>query len=217
MAATLAVCALRGDSDESTVDSVVRTLIAQLMIGSDELALEASKTMLGYCSTMVGFVEGLVRGDATLALTAALVAPDRSVELDRRASQLLENLAVKSAAARAALAEKASFLPAMLAVLAPRDAQVAMTLTNVFTIISGRARHAAPGAAATVPSSDSSSGPSSAGNRSRDSACVICGKHAGEPGVAKLQSCARCHSARYCSTACQRADWPAHKAACRHA
>ncbi|KAH9924940.1 hypothetical protein B0H21DRAFT_826677 [Amylocystis lapponica] len=32
---------------------------------------------------------------------------------------------------------------------------------------------------------------------------------------AALKICAKCHSARYCSTACQRAHWPAHKRTCQ--
>ncbi|OSC99312.1 hypothetical protein PYCCODRAFT_1460866 [Trametes coccinea BRFM310] len=38
--------------------------------------------------------------------------------------------------------------------------------------------------------------------------CAICGKPA-------LQRCGQCQSASYCGTACQRVDWPAHKASCR--
>ncbi|KAM5546031.1 hypothetical protein V8D89_000157 [Ganoderma adspersum] len=38
--------------------------------------------------------------------------------------------------------------------------------------------------------------------------CAVCGKRA-------ASRCAGCHSVSYCGQVCQRADWPAHKAACR--
>jgi hypothetical protein len=43
-------------------------------------------------------------------------------------------------------------------------------------------------------------------------ACAACGAQ-GE-GV-ELQLCSGCHAVRYCSPACQHADWKAHKAVCR--
>ncbi|KAG8706719.1 hypothetical protein FRC09_002253 [Ceratobasidium sp. 395] len=57
------------------------------------------------------------------------------------------------------------------------------------------------------------SGPSGAGagaKKSNDS-CWLCGS----PGKPNLSACSRCKQARYCSSLCQRQDWPAHKAACR--
>ena len=36
-------------------------------------------------------------------------------------------------------------------------------------------------------------------------------RHCGSPGVRR---CGRCKEARYCSAACQRSDWPSHKATC---
>ena len=39
--------------------------------------------------------------------------------------------------------------------------------------------------------------------------CASCQKS----GV-KLSACSKCHAVRYCSTACQRAHWRAHKASC---
>lgn len=45
--------------------------------------------------------------------------------------------------------------------------------------------------------------------------CAVCGKRAGDPGVDKLRTCARCHAAWYCCANCQRADWKAgHKREC---
>ena len=38
--------------------------------------------------------------------------------------------------------------------------------------------------------------------------------HCQKSGV-KLKACSKCHAAQYCSTACQRAHWRAHKPACR--
>eukprot|EP00753_Platysulcus_tardus_P012885 PLAT3566.1.p1 GENE.PLAT3566.1~~PLAT3566.1.p1 ORF type:complete len:553 (+),score=203.33 PLAT3566.1:140-1798(+) len=40
-------------------------------------------------------------------------------------------------------------------------------------------------------------------------ACKRCGKHG------KLNTCRACGSARYCSRACQKADWPSHRAECK--
>jgi hypothetical protein len=44
-----------------------------------------------------------------------------------------------------------------------------------------------------------------------------CGARAGGDAAVKLRLCAACRGARYCSVACQRTDWAAHKAACRAA
>jgi hypothetical protein len=45
--------------------------------------------------------------------------------------------------------------------------------------------------------------------------CASCGitQEALEPG--KLKECGGCKSAQYCGKACQKADWPAHKATCK--
>lgn len=43
-------------------------------------------------------------------------------------------------------------------------------------------------------------------------ACLVCGR----TGV-KLQRCARCRDAWYCSVECQKQHWPQHKAVCRPA
>ena len=32
----------------------------------------------------------------------------------------------------------------------------------------------------------------------------------------ELMKCSKCRRARYCSAACQLADWPRHKKACKH-
>ena len=46
--------------------------------------------------------------------------------------------------------------------------------------------------------------------------CAQCGRTAAAAAAAggKLQQCARCHAARYCSADCQRAAWPQHRASC---
>ncbi|KAI9022384.1 hypothetical protein DFJ74DRAFT_768114 [Hyaloraphidium curvatum] len=41
-----------------------------------------------------------------------------------------------------------------------------------------------------------------------------CGVRALEPGVERFRRCSRCKAATYCSEACQRRDWPAHKKVC---
>jgi len=43
--------------------------------------------------------------------------------------------------------------------------------------------------------------------------CQVCGKPASAVGEPRLRLCAQCHSGYYCSAACQKADWGAHKAA----
>ncbi|KAI1257256.1 hypothetical protein MGN70_000296 [Eutypa lata] len=44
------------------------------------------------------------------------------------------------------------------------------------------------------------------------SKCAVCDKASGE-GV-EIKQCGRCKSRGFCSVACQRQDWPSHKAAC---
>ncbi|KAK7755038.1 hypothetical protein SLS62_002853 [Diatrype stigma] len=42
--------------------------------------------------------------------------------------------------------------------------------------------------------------------------CAVCDKAGGE-GI-EIKKCGRCKSRAFCSVACQRQDWPSHKAAC---
>ncbi len=44
-------------------------------------------------------------------------------------------------------------------------------------------------------------------------ACRVCGRDESEDG-STLQTCSRCHEAKYCSRECQRADWKKHKSQC---
>ena len=47
------------------------------------------------------------------------------------------------------------------------------------------------------------------------SGCNHCGKTSGTfAGTVELQWCTKCNLASYCSTECQRADWPLHKKTC---
>ncbi|KAH9848072.1 hypothetical protein C2E23DRAFT_740226 [Lenzites betulinus] len=46
------------------------------------------------------------------------------------------------------------------------------------------------------------------GKLTADSGCTICGKRG-------ARRCSQCQSAAYCSTECQKIDWPAHKHTCR--
>ena len=56
--------------------------------------------------------------------------------------------------------------------------------------------------------------------RLRD-ACCACGRASGAAGGAaggggvRLRSCNACGAVRYCGSECQRADWPAHRLACK--
>lgn len=45
--------------------------------------------------------------------------------------------------------------------------------------------------------------------------CIAC-RQKGSTLGRKLQACAKCRCAHYCSAACQRADWPTHKRRCQH-
>ncbi len=58
-----------------------------------------------------------------------------------------------------------------------------------------------------------------AGPRRRSSskvwACAGCGITAEVLAHGKLKECSTCRSVRYCGRACQKADWPAHKATCK--
>ncbi|KAL4423686.1 hypothetical protein ABPG75_000987 [Micractinium tetrahymenae] len=59
--------------------------------------------------------------------------------------------------------------------------------------------------------------PAGAGRYLQDGRCHDCGAGAGSgppPGV-QLKKCSRCGTARYCSKACQAADWNVHKQVCR--
>ncbi|PPQ75521.1 hypothetical protein CVT26_012545 [Gymnopilus dilepis] len=44
--------------------------------------------------------------------------------------------------------------------------------------------------------------------------CAKCGTLEAPESEKKLQCCSRCRAARYCSVACQKADWPTHKVLC---
>ena len=44
--------------------------------------------------------------------------------------------------------------------------------------------------------------------------CRVCAAVVGTGGVARLLHCGRCQSEPYCSTRCQRKDWPTHKLVC---
>jgi hypothetical protein len=46
-------------------------------------------------------------------------------------------------------------------------------------------------------------------------ACAWCGVTAKASAQGKLKECSSCRSVRYCGAACQKADWPAHKATCK--
>ncbi len=48
-------------------------------------------------------------------------------------------------------------------------------------------------------------------------AVLVCSRVgcAAPPGAAPLQLCGACKAARYCSAACQKLDWKAHKVKCR--
>ena len=49
-----------------------------------------------------------------------------------------------------------------------------------------------------------------------DDVCVACGKSAVDVGKSRLMKCSACTIApMYCSSACQQACWPAHKAECK--
>ena len=45
--------------------------------------------------------------------------------------------------------------------------------------------------------------------------CDHCGKTAEQASVPWLKTCGACHGMRFCSSACQAAAWPGHKAACK--
>ena len=45
--------------------------------------------------------------------------------------------------------------------------------------------------------------------------CGACGAVEGGAGGVRLCACAACDSVRYCGRNCQRADWTAHKPACK--
>jgi hypothetical protein len=67
--------------------------------------------------------------------------------------------------------------------------------------------------------SSSPAGPAGAGAGSQwlseaEKECATCGAKRDDPGV-ELQLCSGCCAVRYCSPACQKADWKAHRAACR--
>ncbi|KAG8723303.1 hypothetical protein FRC09_003904 [Ceratobasidium sp. 395] len=65
---------------------------------------------------------------------------------------------------------------------------------------------------ALLPGRSGSSGAGSGAKKTNES-CWLCGS----PGKPNLSACSRCKQARYCSSLCQRQDWPAHKGACRTA
>lgn len=86
------------------------------------------------------------------------------------------------------------------------------------------AAHSAAGAAApcTVGAAQGVAPPAAAGAaytgqpRARARSCAACGA-ASARGGSRLPKCGGCGLVRYCSPACAKADWPAHKAACRAA
>ena len=45
--------------------------------------------------------------------------------------------------------------------------------------------------------------------------CSACGKHGNKAGPDAVKACSRCKSVFYCDAECQRADWSAHKKACK--
>lgn len=52
------------------------------------------------------------------------------------------------------------------------------------------------------------------GGMDKSNSCAACGKKESPRDGTKLQKCARCQKAKYCSVGCQRADWPKHKKWC---
>jgi hypothetical protein len=45
--------------------------------------------------------------------------------------------------------------------------------------------------------------------------CACCGITAQISRSGELKECAACRAVRYCGKACQKEDWPAHKATCK--
>jgi hypothetical protein len=77
---------------------------------------------------------------------------------------------------------------------------------------------ARPGAAAGGSAPGMESAAAAAGGAASSSVCAGCGMEAsGGSGGAKLRRCGGCRAVHYCSPACQKAHWQAHRAACKAA
>jgi hypothetical protein len=222
-AATAAVWSTHGCSARIVADAVVAAMLAHGGDGGDRMrqlmVIGGATAMYNIVLESVpGFADAAVDAGALEALTHAMRRSPASLDVViavMRALHVLvsggggaERVRVRAAATSIAAAVAAAE-EGLAAAGIPLDRRC-VVLQDAMTQLSAMFPPYGSGAANAVPAAATSGGgwPPCAG-------CGAPDEH--ERGQKPFKLCSACRSARYCSAACQRAHWKAHKADCRKA
>jgi hypothetical protein len=201
-------------------------VLLQLVQGGDPLlAFNALVNVKGIADGLVpciGPQQQQQMADAVRAVVVLLLQPGCTGEVAHIALEVLRTLARADAgmAAAAAAAGAGRALAAWEARPEPVLENVLLGLRLVLEAqlgtvdVSGREDQGAAAAAAAAAAPGSGGGGEPPQHRARDTSCCrTCGA-ASKPSGKALSLCSGCRGAAYCSPACQKADWKAHKRDC---